>query len=68
MREDDYSNEKVMITWLIWITLTLLPTVRERMLNSLTHPIVIANYDLFNHHKANRSLSVYDSFYTVTSK
>ena len=41
VREENYSNVKVVIRWLMWITWTLLSTVWERPLNLITHSLFI---------------------------
>ena len=42
--EDNDSNVEVMITQLIWITWTLMFIVRDRLLNLITHSLVIEVY------------------------
>ena len=37
IREDNDSNSKVMITWLLWTAWTSVPAVRETPLNLITH-------------------------------
>ena len=40
VRENNYSNVYVMITWLVWITWTSLSTIQERPLNLITDPLI----------------------------
>ena len=44
VREDNDSNEYVMITRLVWITWTLMSTVPKRPLNLITHSLVHHQY------------------------